>query len=77
MGQVGTLLKSRTLPVRIVEGVELAESYREFITDHGGCLAAQWTMELLHVELGMSRSETHGAWAQALGVDGIWVLVGI
>eukprot|EP00439_Symbiodinium_sp_Y106_P053297 s3047_g7.t1 len=71
IGQVGMLLNSMSLPARILDGVELSESYREFLTDHGGCLAAQWTMELLHVELGMSRSETHGDWAQALGVDGI------
>ena len=71
MGQVGTLLKSRTLPVRIVEGVELAESYREFITDHGGCLAAQWTMELLWVELEMSRSRIGADGTEALRVDDI------
>ncbi|CAE7245210.1 unnamed protein product, partial [Symbiodinium sp. CCMP2456] len=71
IGQVGMLLNSVSLPARILDGVALSESYREFLTDHGGCLAAQWTMELLHVELGMSRSETHGDWAHALGVDGI------
>ncbi|CAE6948932.1 unnamed protein product [Symbiodinium sp. CCMP2456] len=74
MGQVGMLLKSSTLPARIVEGVELAENYREFITDHGGCLAAQWTMQLLSVELDISRSQTGADGTQALGVDGMMSL---
>ncbi|CAE7229374.1 unnamed protein product [Symbiodinium sp. KB8] len=74
MGQVGMLLRSTYLPARIVEGVELAEKYREFITDPGGCLAAQWTMQLLSVELCMSRFQTGADGTQALGVDGIMSL---